>query len=261
MTKFIGVMSVKGGVGKTTTSINLSYALDWFRRDVILLDANFANPDVGMHLGKPYAEKTIHSALKGKHHISESIYRHPSGLKIIPGHMSYHEAKKTQRENLMNVILDLSGSCEAVIVDSTPGIGAEAKAVIKAVDYVLIVTTPDLCSVANSIKMAHMAKEYNKDILGIIVNKVTGDYTELDIENIETMIGSKVIGVIPEDHKIRTSLHHKNPVISMHPDSPAATSYKKLAAILIGEKYADNLAAEEAKKETQFKKIMKKIGF
>lgn len=259
MTKFVGIVSAKGGVGKTTSCINLAAALDWFRRDVILIDCNFANPDIGIHLGTPFREKTIHSALRGKHHINESIYKHPSGIKIIPGHISYEECKKTQRQNLLNIILDLADTSEVVIIDSTPGLGNDSKSVLKAVDYVIIVTTPDMCSVSNSIKMVKFAEEHGKEVLGVIVNRTMGEYIELPTSNIETLIGKKVVAVIPEDPNIRLSMHQKNPVIATHPQSPSSIGYKKLAAMLIGDRYVESIEKEE--KTSKFRQAMKRMGF
>lgn len=258
MTKFVAIISAKGGVGKTTTSINLSSALDWFNRDVIVLDANFANPDIGIHLGSPFREKTIHTALKGEHHISESIYTHSSGIKIIPGHISYNEATRAKKDNLVNVLLDLMNFSETVFIDTTPGMGEDTRTVLKAVDHVLIITTPDICSVTNSIKMVKLAREYNKSILGIIINRNKGEHYEISKENIETMTESRVIGVIPEDPSVSKATHNKNPVLVTHPESRATSQFKKLAGELIGEKYVENLEKEES---NIFRETLKKLGF
>ncbi|MFW6013742.1 MAG: P-loop NTPase [Candidatus Nanoarchaeia archaeon] len=259
MTKFVAVVSAKGGVGKTTTTINLSSALDWFKRDVIVLDANFTNPDVGIYLGAPFKEKTFHTALKGNHHIKESIYRHPSGLKIISGNISFKEAVRARRENIVDVIQGLTNLSEIVLIDSSPGIGGDCRAVLKAVDYVLVITTPDVCSVANTIKIINLAKEYNKQILGIVVNKHRGEEYELDTNNIQTMTGQKVIGIIPQDSSVRLSMHNKNPLLITHPEGEASIGFKKLASQLIGEQYVVNIEKEPQK--TNFKDIIRRFGF
>ncbi len=259
MTKFVAVVSAKGGVGKTTTTINLSSALDWFKRDVIVLDANFTNPDVGIYLGAPFKEKTFHSALKGNHHIKESIYRHPSGIKIIPGHISYKEAVRARRENIVDVVQGLTNLSEVVLIDSSPGIGEECRAVLKVVDYVIIITTPDVCSVANTIKIINLAKEYKIKILGIVVNKQRQEQHELDIDNIQTMTGQQIIGIIPDDSNVRLSLYNKNPVLITHPEGEASIGFKKLASQLIGEQYVVNI--EKEPQRTNFREIMKRFGF
>ncbi len=259
MTKFVAIVSAKGGVGKTTTSINLSSALDWFKRDVIVLDANFTNPDIGIHLGTPFLDKSFHTALKGNHHIKESIYRHPSGLKIIPGNISFNEAMKVQRENMVDVVQGLTNLSEVVIIDSSPGIGGDCRAVLRAADYVLAITTPDICSVTNTIKTINLAKAYNKQVLGIVVNMARNDQHEVDIDNIQTMTGESVVGVIPYDSSLPQAVRQRNPLVYSEPESSASIGFKKLAAQLIGEQYVVNIEREQ--ESSGFKDIMKRFGF
>jgi MinD-like ATPase involved in chromosome partitioning or flagellar assembly len=259
MTKFIGIISAKGGVGKTTTTINLTSALDFFKRSAIALDANFSNPDLGIHLGFPRAEKNLHSALKGKHSIRESIYRHPSGIRIIPGDISYREGKEAEMGNLMDVIYKLAGTAEAVLIDSTPGFGQDVRSVIRVSDSLIIITTPDLVSATGSLKLVKLAGELGKHVMGVVVNRHTGEDYEMSIENIAEFIGRPVIGIIPEDREISSTLRHNNPSLVSDPNSAASTSYKKLAGILIGRRYVDQV--EEKEKGSAFADIMERLGF
>jgi len=259
MTKFVGIVSAKGGVGKTTTTINLTSTLGFLRREVIALDANFANPDLGIHLGVPNVGKRIHSALKGEHHIKNSIYKHPSGIRIIPGNIAYKEAREAKRENLVNVIHDLLGTAEAVIIDSTPGLGRDSQEVIRASDYLLIVTTPDICSVTDSLKMIKLAGELKTQVLGVIVNKKRQEGYEMSEQNITEFLETRIVGVIPEDSKLRYCLQTKTPLINIEANSPTADSYKKLACELIGEKYVGHL--ENIKERSFFSQVMRNLGF
>ena len=83
MTRFVGILSGKGGVAKTTTTVNLGAALNYFKRDVIIVDGNLSTPNLGLHLGIPIVPISLHDVLKNKNNIVESIYQHESGLKII----------------------------------------------------------------------------------------------------------------------------------------------------------------------------------
>ena len=57
-------------------------------KDVVILDANLTTPNLGMHLGVPLFPTTLHDVLKGKANLSEAIYHHENGLKIIPAGIS-----------------------------------------------------------------------------------------------------------------------------------------------------------------------------
>jgi len=61
ISRVIGCISAKGGVGKTTSAINLAAALHVFGKDVILVDANLTTPNVGVYLGVPIAPVTLSS--------------------------------------------------------------------------------------------------------------------------------------------------------------------------------------------------------
>jgi MinD-like ATPase involved in chromosome partitioning or flagellar assembly len=240
MTAFIGIISSKGGVGKTTATVNLAGALSFFNRKVIALDANLSNPNVGIHLGVYNPERTLHSALRGEHNIRESVYSHPSGVQIIPGSISYRDAKTVDRGNLLNTILGLKGAAEAVIMDSSPGLGEDSQSVIRASDYLLLVTTPDIVSVGDSLKAIKLADEHKKRVLGVIVNmQRDGDMTP---ENVAQFLGRPVIGVIPYDRAVSESLTKRQP-LSMTADLPSVHSYKTIAGHLIGQKYEAKAAS------------------
>jgi len=247
MTKFIGIVSAKGGVGKTTTTINLTTALHEFKRKAVALDANFANPDLSIHLGAQNLKKTLHTALKGKHGVNEIMYKHPSGIYIVPGSISYKEARSVKRQNLMGVIYQLLGSAEAVIIDSTPGLGRDARTVIRASDYLIVVTTPDLVSVTGSLKIINLAHELDKQVLGVVVNKRRQADYEMPLANIQDFLDKPIIGVIPEDAAVRHSLCTKNPVVLADPFNPASIGFKKAAGLLIGQKYEEHIKREEDK--------------
>ncbi len=236
MTQFIGIISAKGGVGKTTTAINLSSALSDFGRDVITVDGDIETPNLTVQLGITKLQTTIHDVLQGKTKIENTIYSHPSGIKIIGGSTAYFN-KDIEGIKIPDAMSDLKGKSEAVIIDSAPGLDKETESVIKASDYILFVTTPDLSSVTDTRKTVKLVRNYGKPIVGAIVNRVRRDNYEMDPNSIKSYLECPVVGEIPEDHRIRASQQLGNPVVHTHPDSPAAEAYKKLAALLIGSKY------------------------
>src|SRR3989338_2648336 len=79
--KVIGIISLKGGVGKTSSVANLGAALAGFGKKVLVVDANFS----GLHLGLPNPESTLHDVLLNRASINEAIYEHGAGFHLIPG--------------------------------------------------------------------------------------------------------------------------------------------------------------------------------
>ncbi len=245
MTKFYAVISAKGGVGKTTTTINLASALHFLGREVIAIDADLTAPNMSIHLGLPKLPRTIHDALDGTVSLSSCIYYHPSGLHVIPGNLAYETTKAINLANFSVILQELQGKAELVLIDGAPGVSQEAMTLIQAVDYVIPVTTPDLAAISDARKTIKMALEQNKTVLGIIVNRVRGEEHEIDIANIEAFLEAPVIGIIPEEESVRKSCQLKHPVPYTHPESEVSTAYKKIAARLVGEEYHPSLPRKE----------------
>ncbi|MEK6917071.1 MAG: AAA family ATPase, partial [Nanoarchaeota archaeon] len=109
MTKFIVIASSKGGVGKTTTAINLGTALTLFGRNVVVVDCNFSTPNVSIYLGSPQVPVTLQDVMKEGKHISEALYMHSHGLKIIPASPSLKHRDKIDMKKLGSLLKDLSG--------------------------------------------------------------------------------------------------------------------------------------------------------
>ncbi len=256
MTRFLVIASGKGGVGKTTTAINLGTALSNFGRDVIVLDANLSTPNMGIHLGAPIVPITINDVLDGNKRINEAAYMHPSGLKVILASIAMERYKEDHIHKLNEAINALEGASEVVIIDAAAGLEKEAKAAIAVSDEAIIITTPDLPSVTDALKTIKTAEKLGSKVIGVVVTKVNNDNLEMTLKNVETILEKPIIGVIPNDETIRKSLYLKNPVNYTHPTSRASVAYKKLAAKLIGDRYVESI--EE--KEPLSKYVLRRLG-
>ena len=91
MTRFIALVSGKGGVGKTTATLNLGYALTKLGKKVLLLDANLVTPNLALQLGILNPRNTLNQFLRKEKTLSEITYLHESGISVIPSSPSYAE--------------------------------------------------------------------------------------------------------------------------------------------------------------------------
>jgi len=244
MTRLICVSSGKGGVGKTTVTSNIGAALTQFGSDTIVLDANLTNPNLGFHLGIPLYPKTLHDVLKGEAHITEAMYIHNSGLRVVPAGLSIEDLVDTSPENLSDVLLDTVGEPDFVLVDSAAGLGNESINAIEASDEVLVVTNPNLPAVTDALKTVNVAEEAATDVAGVVLNRVKDHDSELDIDEVESMLGHEVIMDVPEHEKVEEALAVKKPVVHHEPDHHVSERFRSVAADLAGIEYEADLQEE-----------------
>jgi septum site-determining protein MinD len=253
----IAIVSGKGGVGKTTSAISLAHAMHLYTGKTLLVDANISTPNVHLYLGWPVLKKNFMSVLKEEASHGEAIYRHESGLRVLPTISTPADIRKMKKDRLAAVIKELDGSADVVLLDSAAGLGQETVEAINASDEVLVVTNPEIGAVVDAQKVIQLSHELGRTVLGVLLNKAGQDKYELSVSSVEKMLDSPVLGVIPFDRAVREAYAQKHPVTHSHPRSRAAQQYEEVAAMLLGRKYMQSIL-----KRTSLKtKVLKKLGF
>jgi len=237
MKKVIVITSGKGGVGKTTTAINLGAAIKYFGKDVLIIDGNLTTPNVGIHLNSPEVPINLNHVLTGKAEAFEAVYEHESGIKIMPSSLSIKELKKIKYEKIKDFKLEFMKLSEYIIVDSAAGLGNEALSTIDMADELIVVTNPEMPAITDALKAIKMAEQMKKTVLGVIVTRVKKNDIEMTPETVKEMLETTILGMIPEDISVQKSLNMKNAVVHTHPKSNAARAYKEIAAKLLNVEY------------------------
>ena len=237
MTRLITVSGGKGGVGKTTVTSNLGYALSEMGVDAVVVDANLTNPNLGFHLGIPLYPVTLHDVLKDEAHITEATYIHNSGLRVVPAGISVDDLRETAPGNLKEVLKDTIGEPEIVLIDCAAGLGSEAVNAIEASDEVLLVTNPNLPAVTDALKTASIAEDSGTHVLGTVLNRHEDKEHELKPREVEEMVGHPVVSVFPEEDIMKESVTRKSTVIDHDPDHIISHKFRGLAADIAGLDY------------------------
>jgi len=230
MTRYIALVSGKGGVGKTTTAVNLGYALSKLGREAVVIDANLGTPNVALQLGMINPPATLNQFLHKKKSLKEITFTHHSGVSFIPASPSFNEYRKTNPQKISEVLDHLDKTVEFVVIDAPSGLSYEVHSVLKNSDEVLLIVNPTLSSVTDALKTIQLSQAHNNTIAGVVLNMThTWGKDQLSKQQVEEILGQQVIVKIKQDSKMRKALHLQTPLSHLYPRSRTAKEFNRLA--------------------------------
>ncbi len=235
MTRVIGIVSGKGGVGKTTVTANIGASLAFdYGNNVVAIDANVTSSSLGLYLGNYRFPATLNDILVGKASVADAVYAHPSGLKVIPSsHNSNGVAVNSKK--MKEIIKFLKEYTDFILLDCPPTLGEETKAGIDSVDEVIIVANPTWASLLEAKRTIEYVKSKKKKILGLVLNNA--ELEPEDVEKVKKALKVDILAVIPPDDNVQKSTDKRVPVIHLYGRSRPARAYKKLLEKITGQTF------------------------
>jgi len=234
----IAVGSGKGGVGKSTVSVNIAVALAQSGARVGLMDADIYGPNVPTMLGverlpPPQGQRLIPAQAYGIKMISMGLLVKPGQPLIWRGPM----LNSAIRQFLGDVEW---GELDYLIVDLPPGTGDASLSLAQSLPLsgAVIVTLPQLVSLEDASRGLNMFKTLEVPILGIVENMSyleLPDGTRMDIfgtgggEHLAQITNTPFLGKIPIDQNVRIGGDTGKPILVSHPDSPVANALREIA--------------------------------
>jgi septum site-determining protein MinD len=233
MGKSIGMISLKGGVGKTSTTLSLGKAIADLGKKVLLVDANFSAPNLGMHLNLIEPEITLHHVLGRKNEFVDAIQT-VGNLDVLPS--SLFSEIKINPLKLKERLKPIKKNYDFILIDSSPSLNDESLSTIFASDELFVVSTPDHPTLSTTIKAIKVVKKHGNNVSGIILNKVYGKNFEISPLDIEKTANVPVMAVIPYDTDFLKAVYNFRSFLEHSPNSIGGKEYRKLAEIMTGEK-------------------------
>jgi len=235
--RIIGIVSGKGGVGKTSLCVNLGIGLREHGKEVSVIDADFSASNLNVHLGRYEHPIKIQHVLNGSAKPSSAIFRHPTGLKAVASSNEIEDVEP-ELDRLKEITEHAAKESDYVLVDCPPGLDSTVESVIDACDELVIITIPTKTAALNAAQIIEKAKQMRKPILGTVINMSEEDpEKELIEREVEMMTESHIMSKIPHDTEMKKSIFEHTPLLLRSPLSDASLEIKELAANMEGVKY------------------------
>ena len=256
MGKVIALVNQKGGVGKTTTSINLSASLAKLGKKVLLIDLDpQGNTTTGVGINKGEIEKSIYDALIDKCSILETIvktkyknfYVIPSTINLAGLGNELYDKARTEKgfkkgEQLKNKIQDLKDNFDYIILDCPPSLDIITTNALTAANSVIIPVQCEffalegITQLLKTIMIAQKTLNPSLDIEGVLLTMLDSR-TNLGfevVEDIRSFFKEKVYNtIIPRLVKLTEAPSHGEPIIEYEPNSRGSEAYINLAKEVI----------------------------
>lgn len=235
--RVIGLVSGKGGVGKTSVCVNLGIALSRLGNEVTLIDTDLSASNLGVYMGRYDHPVKIHEVLSGEAAFQEAMFRHPTGVNALVASTEVSDTDPDTSE-IGSIFDKAAKTSDYVLVDCAPGLTETVMDVMRGCAEVMVITSPTHTSGTNAAQAVQKAQQMRKPVLGTVVNKVE-DNPEMELvdREIEMMTESHILSKIPYDRKMKESLFNKKPLVTYDELSRASVEIRKLAAEMDGKAF------------------------
>ncbi len=208
MGRVIVVTSGKGGVGKTTITANIGIMIASSGRSVCVVDADIGLNNLDVVLG--VENKIVYDlidCIEGKCRPLQAVLEDSflPGLNILPACKIYN-SNHFSKEKFIDVINQIKNCFDFLIIDCPAGIGDGFCMAVAPADEAVVVLNPQISSIRDAYKVMGILEEQQKNNISVVVNRINSRLVKkkkmLSVEDVEALIGKRVVGVIPESTEL-----------------------------------------------------------
>ena len=273
MAKVISLVNQKGGVGKTTTSINLSSALGHLGKKVLLIDLDpQSNSTTGLGINKANIKLSIYDVITNRCEISDAIIKTKfKNLSVIPSMIflsgveielmqtSMREDNFIIGDQLKNQINKIKDRYDFIIIDCPPALGILTTNALAASDSVLIPVQCEyfalegVTQLLNTIILTQTKVNPKLDIEGVLLTMLDGrTLVGLEVvEDVRKFFKEKVFNtIIPRLVRLVEAPSHGKPIIEYDPKCRGALAYINLAKEVIERNAREEESVREGSRTT-----------
>ncbi len=208
--KKIVITSGKGGVGKTTITAELALKFSELGLRVAVIDTDFGLNNLDVVLGlEDKVVYDISDVFDGRCRVKQALVQDNGhkNLYLLSSNNTY--GSEISGQKLKYMIENLAPTFDYILFDSPAGIDAGFERAVACADQAIVVTTTNMSCIRDADKVISLLKSYRLENISVVVNKVRGDLIldnlSLDVATVESVLKTKVIGVIPESDEVLLS--------------------------------------------------------
>ena len=236
--EIVAISSGKGGVGKSSLTVNLGITLARSGHRVCILDADTGLANVNILLGlRP--EKSLEHVVSGDCRIDEILLDGPYGLKVIPGANGIPECvnlEPARKQRLIEEIARIEGQFDYLLLDTAAGISDTTLDFLSAAHRILLIITPEPTSLTDAFSLLKLVARRHPIECWIVVN-FAGNFNEAQsvfqrfqgavLKFLEIHVN--YLGFIQRDESMRTAVSLQRPVALFPQSDPSARVFQRLA--------------------------------
>lgn len=258
--KILSVFSTKGGVGKTTTAVNLAVELTKYQSSkTLLIDLNLQFGDIPSFLNL-VPKRTIADLAQSNttkyEDISYHILTHSSGVQVLASSTRPEYAEMITPEIVSQILEEVKLHYDFVIIDNTSFFDDISLAGMDAADIIMLIAGMDIPAIKNTklcLEVLYSLEHSQK--IKLILNKFNKKMG-IPRKDIESSLGMKASYIIPEEEQITPSLNKGIPFIEAHPRSTAAQEIKRIAKDLLGTPLVNTVPEEVKTKDSSLPRVL-----
>jgi len=241
--RVITVTSGKGGVGKSSVSVNLAIQLSRMGKKVVIFDADFGLANIEIMLGIRPQYNLADLMFRGKS-LQDIITEGPDKIGFISGGSGIQELTRLSRDQIIYLtqkLFQLDKLADIIIIDTGAGIADSVLEFVAASSEVILVATPEPTSITDAyalLKTLNRKSEFSvsNTNISMLANRITSEedgkelYEKLHVVTDKFLqIPLTYLGGIPHDNNVSKAVIQQKPVTHLYPNSDASKAIIRIA--------------------------------